>query len=388
MLFDVRPKEDRRDLYDRERELSELRESIERGVWSAVYGVRRVGKTSVANVAVNDPRYIAVKVNLVRLYDPKRRRYSRSDFVGVFLEGVNDAVRRYTLGGRVVRFISNVLGIDEESFLEFNVVKIRARLRRFRDQDVNSVIRELDQLAKDNGKRLVIVLDEAQELMKVNGLNLPSILHDVYDYCRNTVIIFAGSMIGLMEGMLKGLEYDKPFFGRLIRRIRVDRFTEDQSRDFLRRGFEEEGIRVGEDVIDDAVRRFDGIVGWLTFFGAEYSFRVKHGESVNLDEIERMAINEVREEFKSFLVNSQSPERYSAVVIALDRLGGRGTLGEVTKVVNELIGEVPEPRVYEILNRLVNMGFIEKVNDEYVLPRDTPNRKGMLMASKEVINQR
>ncbi|WP_369907353.1 helix-turn-helix domain-containing protein [Vulcanisaeta sp. EB80] len=86
-------------------------------------------------------------------------------------------------------------------------------------------------------------------------------------------------------------------------------------------------------------------------------------------------------------MNSQSPGRYSAVVIALDRLGGRGTLGEVTKVVNELIGEVPEPRVYEILNRLVNMGFIEKVNDEYVLPRDTPNRKGMLMASKEVINQ-
>jgi len=61
---------------------------------------------------------------------------------------------------------------------------------------------------------------------------------------------------------------------------------------------------------------------------------------------------------------------------------------EASKVVNELIGEVPEPRVYEILNRLVNMGFIEKVNDEYVLPRDAPNRKGMLMASREVINQR
>jgi IS605 OrfB family transposase len=61
---------------------------------------------------------------------------------------------------------------------------------------------------------------------------------------------------------------------------------------------------------------------------------------------------------------------------------------EASKVVNELIGEVPEPRVYEILNRLVNMGFIEKVNDEYVLPRDTPNRKGVLMASREVINQR
>jgi AAA+ ATPase superfamily predicted ATPase len=91
---------------------------------------------------------------------------------------------------------------------------------------------------------------------------------------------------------------------------------------------------VGEDVIDDAVSRFNGIVGWLTFFGAEYSFRVRHWESADLDEIERMAINETKEEFKSFLTNSQSPRRYSAAVIALDRLGGKGTLGEVTKRVD------------------------------------------------------
>jgi len=60
----------------------------------------------------------------MRLYDPKKRRYSRPDFIRVFLEGVNEAIRRYTLGGRVVRFISNVLGVDEETFLEFNAVKI------------------------------------------------------------------------------------------------------------------------------------------------------------------------------------------------------------------------------------------------------------------------
>jgi len=104
--------------------LSEIRESIDRRVWLSVYGFRRVGKTSVVNVAVNDQRYIVVKVNLMRLYDPKKRRYSRPDFIRVFLEGVNEATRRYTLGGRVVRFISNVLSVDEETFLEFNAVKI------------------------------------------------------------------------------------------------------------------------------------------------------------------------------------------------------------------------------------------------------------------------
>jgi hypothetical protein len=30
MLFDIRPKEDKRDLYDREREVEEIKESIER----------------------------------------------------------------------------------------------------------------------------------------------------------------------------------------------------------------------------------------------------------------------------------------------------------------------------------------------------------------------
>jgi hypothetical protein len=73
--------------------LSEIRESIDRRVWLSVYGFRRVGKTSVVNVAVNDQRYIVVKVNLMRLYDPKKRRYSRPDFIRVFLEGINETIR-------------------------------------------------------------------------------------------------------------------------------------------------------------------------------------------------------------------------------------------------------------------------------------------------------
>jgi len=73
MLFDVRPKENRKDLYDRDKEIDEIIESIERKVWLAVYGIRRVGKTSVVNVAINNPKYIVIKLNLMRIYDPKRK---------------------------------------------------------------------------------------------------------------------------------------------------------------------------------------------------------------------------------------------------------------------------------------------------------------------------
>ena len=67
MLFDTRPKEREEDLYDREREVNDIRESVERGIWVAVYGVKRIGKTSVVNVAVNDPKYIVVKLISSRL---------------------------------------------------------------------------------------------------------------------------------------------------------------------------------------------------------------------------------------------------------------------------------------------------------------------------------
>ncbi len=385
MLFDVRPKEDRKDLYDRDEEIEEIKESVERKVWIAVYGMRRVGKTSVVNVAVNDPKYLVIKLNLMRIYNPKKKRYPKSSFISLFLESINEVIKKYTLGGRLTRLISNILGIDENSFIEFNLVKIRPRLKRFRGDDVSSVVRELDLLAGDNKKTLILIFDEAQELMKVNGINFSSIFHDIYDYCRNTTVVFTGSSAGILENVLKSLEYEKPFFGRFIRRIRIEKFDERLSRDFLLKGFEEEGVKVTEDVIEEALKRFDGIPGWLTFFGSEYSFRVRHGEKVDVENIEKMAIEEVRKEIRDFILGTQSPERYSATIIALDRLGGKGSVAEVTKVVNTILEEVPEPRIYEILNKLVDMGFIEKVNGEYSLPKDEPNRKGLVLASKDVL---
>jgi len=385
MLFDVRPKEDRKDLYDRDEEIEEIKESVERKVWIAVYGMRRVGKTSVVNVAVNDPKYLVIKLNLMRIYNPKKKRYPKSSFISLFLESINEVIKKYTLGGRLTRLISNILGIDENSFIEFNLVKIRPRLKRFRGDDVSSVVRELDLLAGDNKKTLILIFDEAQELMKVNGINFSSIFHDIYDYCRNTTVVFTGSSAGILENVLKSLEYEKPFFGRFIRRIRIEKFDERLSRDFLLKGFEEEGVKVTEDVIEEALKRFDGIPGWLTFFGSEYSFRVRHGEKVDVENIEKMAIEEVRKEIRDFILGTQSPERYSATIIALDRLGGKGSVAEVTKVVNTILEEVPEPRIYEILNKLVDMGFIEKVNSEYSLPKDEPNRKGLVLASKDVL---
>jgi len=386
MLFSTRPKESREDLYDREREIEILKDSIRRKDWIAVLGIKRVGKTSVVNVAVRETDSMSLKLNLMKLHDPRRKKYPRENFISLILENVNGLVKSYTMAGRVVRIISNVLGIDEESFMEFNIIKIRPRLKKFRKEDLIYLFRELDTFAKDNKKILTIVFDEAQELVKISEIDFPSLFHDIYDYCQNTVVIFTGSMIRVVESVLKNIEYKEPFFGRYIRRVSLPKFTEEQSKDFLRRGFEEEGIKVSEDIIDYAWRKFDGIPGWLTFFGSEYSVAVKHGLKPDIDRIVSNTIKEIKEEVINFLKYSQSMERYSAIILALDRLGGEAELREIRKIASSLLNEeIPAPRIYEMLNRLLNYSLIEKSNNKYSLPKDEPNRIGMTLAAKEFL---
>ncbi|MCH4816309.1 MAG: ATP-binding protein [Saccharolobus sp.] len=380
MLFNTRPKEDRKDLYDREKEIEMIKESIARGEWIAVLGMRRIGKTSVVNVAVKESGLIRVSINLMRIHDSRKKQYPKDVLISLLIEEINEAIKNYTILGKVAKLLSNVLGVEE---IQTN--KVRAKLKKIRGTDVTYVIREMDSIARNNKKQLVIILDEAQELAKVNGLDFPSIFHDVYDNCKNTVIIFTGSMVKLIEKTLKNIEYTEPFFGRYIRKITLERFLPEQIREFLEKGFEEEGIKVDEGVIDEAVKRLDGIPGWLTLFGSEYTFSVKMGTKPRIDEIVEKAINEVRNEARNFILSTQSPLRYSAVILALDRLGGKGELNEIVKVSSAILNEnIPEPRVYEILNRLVEFDFIERREDDgYYLHQDEPNRKGLILAAKD-----
>ncbi len=57
MYFDERPKSRREDLYDRERELEEMLASIEsRKPLIVLKGIRRLGKTSLLQVALSEAK--------------------------------------------------------------------------------------------------------------------------------------------------------------------------------------------------------------------------------------------------------------------------------------------------------------------------------------------
>ena len=65
-------------------------------------------------------------------------------------------------------------------------------------------------------------------------------------------------------------------YERYFREFKLDRFDET-SREFLVRGFAEAGVEAPTDLVDPAVEKLDGIVGWLVAFSRMWLEKVSRG---------------------------------------------------------------------------------------------------------------
>ncbi|NON61777.1 ATP-binding protein, partial [Acidianus sp. RZ1] len=249
MLFDERPKDSKKDLFDRENELSEILKSIkESRPLLLILGIRRIGKTSLLNVALKESKVNYILVDLRSL----DRNYSRGELYNALAKGLS-------LNKRVLEFLKGLRGVK----IIGNEVELR-----WKGRNSLSIPELLDRL---NDNRAIIALDEAQKLRGPLSNEIKEAIAHAYDYDRNLTFLLTGSEVGLLYNFLGIEDPSSPLYGRYSVEIKLERFTKEKSIEFLEKGFDEIGISVSEEVLEEAYEKFDGIVGWLTFFGNEYS---------------------------------------------------------------------------------------------------------------------
>ena len=157
MLFDRIPKYKIEDFYDREEELQLLFKSLEVGEGLiVVYGVRRVGKTSLVQVGLTEYNVPYVIVDL--------RRFSEDPSLlspSVLASIVKNTLKEYEkYSGKVKKFAEKIL--DYINSLDLKVIKLEVKGKR--SELLVKVLEDVDKWAKKRNTRFVIVLDEAQEL--------------------------------------------------------------------------------------------------------------------------------------------------------------------------------------------------------------------------------
>ncbi|WP_048815852.1 hypothetical protein [Desulfurococcus amylolyticus] len=76
------------------------------------------------------------------------------------------------------------------------------------------------------------------------------------------------------------------------------------------RGFEQENLLVNEELIEDAIEKFDEIIGWPTYFGHSFSTGRKSLEEI-LKKASKLAVSELS---KALEVYGIGRKRYEAVL--------------------------------------------------------------------------
>lgn len=347
MYFDPVVKERREDFFNFDEELNtlirELRSQSTRMI--VVKGVRRTGKSSLIRVGLN------VSGLPHAILDARRFEYFSVD---MFYDILSDSLSRLLRTRKSVsKYLEVVKGISISGFsLEFS----------FRGGGIlTEVLEALNKWGEDSGESVVLAFDEAQDFLRFPRFD--SLLAHVYDYLSHVKLVLAGSEVGLLDRLLGFKRVKAPLSGRPYTTIIMGRLSREKAIEFLREGFRQAGATINDVFLEDAVRVFDGVIGWLTYYGYQ-ALRVGHEEAIarTLDEGSKL----VRGELESFLsTRLQAKTRY---LIILKLLTNPLTWSEAKAGLSaKLKKTISDKQLTHYLQELINYGFVEKINNEYFI---------------------
>ena len=328
MYFDPEPKRRREDFFDMEREVGELERGLRASKLILVSGLRRYGKTSLILTTLNEEGvdYVFLDCRLL-----PSGMLSVSDVFSLLERGLRGKPWLRRLAESIEGVEVGALGV------------------RFRRRDYNTLVRVLEGL---EGR--VLVLDEAQELRRFR-YRLDSLIAYLYDHVDVKVIV-SGSQVGVMYRFLRLHDPEAPLYGRPFHEVRVGPLDRDRAREFLELGFQQEGVKPPEDLIEEALNLFDGVIGWLTYFGYSYARLGLRSLDEILDAAARLAYSELSHALQ---VTGVGRPRYAAILRAVAERG-TAAWSEVRRYVEARLGRIPRNTLSYMLKNLVDMGFLEK----------------------------
>ncbi|MGI0141532.1 MAG: AAA family ATPase [Candidatus Micrarchaeales archaeon] len=339
MLFDVNPKEKTSDLYDRKRELEELHSSVKRGErLSVVYGVRRIGKTSLIHTFLSQKEVPYSFIDARQIYMESSSVPPQKLYQAIFENFFNFAMK---FGGETEESLS------------------KKYPTMFSGDEMPSLLRDINDWCK--GKRIsyVIVFDEAQYLRFGGSVKYDVMIAWSIDNLSNVTYMLTGSEIGMLKEFLKYEDVDAPLYGRFRNEIYLEKFDKETASKFLEKGFNETGKRVSKEEINGVIAMIGGIVGWLTYYGHYRCVDgLNHEKALKkvFDEGSKIVVKEIE------TLISKSRARYLSILRSISE--GTDTWSGIKRRAVGDAGTIPDTRLNALLQQLVKFGIVDKTGDE------------------------
>lgn len=284
-------------------------------------GIRRIGKTSLLRSFLENWQGVYVDMRGVRTLADLYRRIG---------EGLASGITRLR---RIVESIRGIRVMGAE-------VEIK-----WRGRGSISLVELLEELNK-RSEKTIVVFDEVQAARPPVSMEVKNAVAYAYDNLENVMVVLSGSEVGLLRGFVGTEEPRSPLYGRYALELSVPRFPPSLSAEFLEKGFREYNINPDRRLIEEAVEVFDGIVGWLVYFGKSYVDGVR-----DFSRIVDMAVETAARELEKL------SDREKLVLKAVAE--GASTWSSVRRYVEEKEGiTIPKSTLTRIIRRLEKMSII------------------------------
>jgi len=192
LLFDLQPKRRREDLYDREKELREFFKAVELGeTLVLLLGIRRLGKSSLLNVALSELEKPFSKIDVRSLY---------------FTHG---SIPQELLARKLLEsLLKSLKGTDK---IRMELVKALSRVKGIKvsglqvefdeKPDLAELLEKLDSWAEKTERRVIIAFDEAQYL-RLSGIRYDGLIAYAVDNLPNLTFVLTGSEVGMLHDFI------------------------------------------------------------------------------------------------------------------------------------------------------------------------------------------
>ncbi|MGC8949166.1 MAG: AAA family ATPase, partial [Thermoprotei archaeon] len=255
MLFDIKPKRSKKDLYNFDNELNLLLKSFDTQL-IVVSGLRRTGKTSLVLTSLEESKkpYIFI--------DVREGFLSRKELYVLLSKGLNELISSISRFKSLIESLKNLIygfkGVSISGVgISFDWGKDRLLL--------SEIFKLINKAGIEANTRVIIVFDEFQRIGGTIELELINAIAHSYDYHENLTFVLTGSEMGLLHRFFENTS--SPLYGRPFIEIRTRKFTHDESIDFLEKGFNENNVKISRKELEEVVKELDGIIGWLTYYG-------------------------------------------------------------------------------------------------------------------------
>ena len=247
--------------YDRKDETQRVVQTLLGGNNMVLFAPRRYGKTSLVYKAMEQLSALGVDC----VYMDWMPVYSLESFAEQYLKALS---KKQTIPEWIASHLSSITSLRPT--VSFDTMGKPTFSVDFMEQKVTTAtiadILDIPEQMANSGRRVVVVMDEFQEVMKLSKYNMEALLRSKIQLHKHANYLFLGSKTHLMQDMF--MRHSRPFY-QSASTMQLSLLPKQDTIQFLQEKFGRDGIGIRQEECLYIMQQVDNIPYYIQLLSAE-----------------------------------------------------------------------------------------------------------------------